>query len=288
MTRLIRRECVVHDRGRRNRGVLLDASMRIVKSLVASLLVFGLSLTAAGSAFADVIPVDPGKKVSAGKPISGTGQNLPTIGAKTTWNIGPEPASLINTYYSSGAILRDQREIATEARTWTTKWVREKCNGIKKSQVRSCKVAAVFDIDDTLLSSYPTLSSNSPAFTFSQAAFDAAATQCTATVIAPVKNLYLSLQRMGMTMVLLTGRNESLRAGTENCLRQAGITDWETLIMRAPGSTDPADVYKFKARAALEKTGLRIGPSVGDQISDMSLGALEHGFLIPNPMYLIP
>lgn len=266
----------------------LDALMRIVKYCVASLLAIGLSLTAAGSAFADVVPVDPGKKVSAGKLISGTGQNLPTIGAQATWNIGPEPASLINTYYSSGAILRDQREIAMEARNWTKKWVRDTCDSIKKSQVRSCKVAAVFDIDDTLLSSYPTLSSNSPAFTFSQEAFDAAATQCTATVIAPVKNLYLSLQRMGMSMVLLTGRNESLRAGTENCLRQAGITDWETLIMRAPGSTDPADVYKFKARAALEKLGLRIGPSVGDQISDMSLGALEHGFLIPNPMYLIP
>lgn len=35
-------------------------------------------------------------------------------------------------------------------------------------------------------------------------------------------------------------------------------------------------------------TGVRIGQRVGDQISDMSLGALEHGFLIPNPMYLIP
>jgi hypothetical protein len=28
--------------------------------------------------------------------------------------------------------------------------------------------------------------------------------------------------------------------------------------------------------------------SIGDQVSDMSLGALKHGFLVPNVMYLIP
>lgn len=262
--------------------------MRIVKACVASMLAIGLGLSTAGTAVADVVPVDPGTKVSAGKPISGTGQNLPTIGAQATWDIGPGPASLLNTYYSSGAILRDQRDISTQARNWTKKWVRETCAGTKKSQVRSCKVAAVFDIDDTLLSSYPTLSSNTPAFSFSQEAFDDAATQCTAPAIVPVKNLYLALQRMGMTMVLLTGRSESLRAATENCLRQAGITGWRTLIMRPLGSSDSAAIYKSEARASIEKSGLRIGPSVGDQISDMSLGALEHGFLIPNPMYLIP
>ena len=262
--------------------------MRIVKALVAAVLSIGLGFSTAGSAMADVVSVDPGTKVSAGKPISGTGQNLPTIEAQATWDIGPGPASLINAYYSSGASLRDQREISTHARMWTKKWLRETCTGTKKAQVHSCKVAAVFDIDDTLLSSYSTLSNNSPAFSFSQEAFDDAATQCTATVIAPVRNLYRTLQRMGMNMVLLTGRSESLRAATENCLRQAGITGWNTLIMRPVGSSDSAAIYKFEARAAIEKSGLRIGPSVGDQISDMSLGALEHGFLIPNPMYLIP
>lgn len=269
-------------------GALLDAPMRIVRVGVASLLVIGLGFSAVGTAMAEVVPVDPGRKVSAGKAISGTGQNLPTIDAQATWNIGPGPGSLVDAYYSSGAIVRDQREVSAAARVWTKKWVRETCNGAKKAQVRACKVAAVFDIDDTLLSSYPTLSSNNPAFTFSQEAFDNAATQCTATVIAPVKNLYLALQRMGMKMVLLTGRGESLRAATENCLRQAGITGWDVLIMRQPGSSDSAATYKFQARTAMEKSGLRIGPSVGDQISDMSLGALEHGFLIPNPMYLIP
>jgi|GEM_PF-2563701 len=28
--------------------------------------------------------------------------------------------------------------------------------------------------------------------------------------------------------------------------------------------------------------------SIGDQVSDMSLGALKHGFLVPNVIYWIP
>lgn len=245
-------------------------------------------LTGASVAHADVVSVDPGTTVSAGKAITGAGQNLPTLGATSTWNIGPYPADLITTYYSSGAALRDQRDVAVAARAWSKKWVRDTCGSTDKSEVRGCRAAAVFDIDDTLLSSYPTLSTNSPAFTFSQSSFDAAATQCTATVIEPVKNLYRSLQRMGVAIVLLTGRGESLREPTANCLRQAGITGWEELILRPAGDTDSASIYKMKARKALIKAGWRIGPSVGDQVSDMSYGALGHGFLIPNPMYLIP
>ena len=256
--------------------------------VVVCVLTTAVMFSGAAVAHAEVVPVDPGKSVSAGKPITGTGQNLPSLGAQTTWNIGPSPAEFINSYYASGAALRDQRDVALAARAWSKKWVREVCEGTAPATVRSCKAAAVFDIDDTLLSSYPTLSTNTPAFMFSQDAFNAAATNCSATVIEPVKRLYLALQRMGVAIVLLTGRSESLRDATSNCLRQAGITNWEELILKQPGDTDPAAVYKAKARKALIKAGWKIGPSVGDQISDMSLGSLGHGFLVPNPMYLIP
>lgn len=256
--------------------------------VVASAVTAAALLSGAAAANAEVVPVDPGKSVSTGKPITGTGQNLPSLGAQSTWNIGANPADYVNAYYASGAALGDQRDVALAARAWSKKWVREACEGTAPAKVRSCKAAAVFDIDDTLLSSYPTLSTNTPAFTFSQDAFNAASTNCTATVIEPVKRLYLTLQRMGVATVLLTGRSESLREATSNCLRQAGITNWEELILKQPGDTDSASVYKAKARKALVKAGWRVGPSVGDQISDMSLGSLEHGFLIPNPMYLIP
>lgn len=262
--------------------------MRTLRSLFAVVLTGCLMFAGVGAASADVIAVDPGRDVSAGKRISGTGQNLPSLNATSTWNIGSLPAALVDTYYSDGQALQDQTDVANAARAWSMSWIRKTCGGTDRATVRACKVAAVFDIDDTLLSTYSTLSRNTPAFSFSQEAFNAAATTCTAPVIAPVRDLYVSLKRMGVAMVLLTGRGESLRDATETCLRKAGITGWASLILRQADDSDSASQYKARERKALTARGWRIGPSVGDQVSDMSYGSLGHGFLLPNPMYLIP
>ena len=263
---------------------------RVSTRLSIATLVTAAFLLIAGStvAHADVIAVDPGRDVSAGKRIVGTGQNLPTLDATSTWNIGAGPAELVNTYYSSDRARQDQAAVAQAARAWSEAWIRKTCGATDKAKVRACKVAAVFDIDDTLLSTYPTLSANTPAFTFSSSAFDAAATSCTAPVIEPVKALYVHLKRLGVNMVLLTGRGEELREPTKKCLQKAGITGWAKFVLRQADDKDSASTYKAKARKALIDQGWKIGPSVGDQVSDMSYGALGRGFLLPNPMYLIP
>ncbi|MFM7597441.1 MAG: HAD family acid phosphatase [Actinomycetota bacterium] len=49
-----------------------------------------------------------------------------------------------------------------------------------------------------------------------------------------------------------------------------------------------ADVYKSQERDKLQRSGHRIVASIGDQVSDMSLGHLKAGFLLPNVMYYIP
>lgn len=118
----------------------------------ASALDTAVTVTGTATANAEVVLVNPGKSLSAGKPIVGTSQNLPSIGATETWNIGANPAEIINSYYGSGSAVGDQRDVAVAARNWTKKWVRETCGSTVKSKVRECKVAAVFDIDDTLLS----------------------------------------------------------------------------------------------------------------------------------------
>lgn len=262
--------------------------MLTVRSLATLALTAGVFLAGNGMAQADVIAVDPGRDVSAGKRIMGSGQNLPSLNATSTWNIGSLPAELVNRYYSSGQVGEDQADIARAARLWSEKWIRTTCGSTERAKVRACNVAAVFDIDDTLLSTYPTLSGNAPAFTFSQEAFNTAATSCTAPVIEPVKALYVHLKRLGVDMVLLTGRGEAMRESTKTCLRKAGITGWVKFILRQADDTESASVYKAKERRALIAQGWRIGPSVGDQVSDMSYGALGRGFLLPNPMYLIP
>lgn len=259
---------------------------RALTSLIVSIAVCCGGLATA--ARAETIVVDPGAKVSAGRTIIGSGQNLPTLNATATWNIGANPAALIDAYYSSGQALSDQRAVARAALRWARTWVEAECGGTAPAMVRACKVAAVFDIDDTLLTNYQTLSAATPAFTFSLAAYDAAAAACSTPVIAPTKQLYLALQDMGFAMVLITGREEAMREVSAACLRQNGISGWQKFVLKQPGDTDPASRYKAKARRALERAGWRVGPSVGDQVSDMSYGALARGFLIPNPMYLIP
>ena len=266
---------------------VLNAHMSIRIKVAVFGAAVALALGVAPSVNAETVAVDPGRQVSAGKPITGSGQNLPTLKSSSIWDIGSYPASLIEAYYTSGAALRDQAEVARAARVWAKKWARDVC-GTTPAKVRDCKLAAVFDIDDTLLSSYPTLATNSPAFTYSSASDDAATTQCTTPVIQPVKELYLALQRMGYATVLITGRSESKRDATIACLNRNGITGWEELVMKPSGSTQQASAYKAQARRELVREGWRIGPSTGDQVSDMSYGSLAHGFLIPNPMYLIP
>ena len=265
----------------RTRRVLTVAVLTVSLSVV-------VSTVAAAGAQAEIVAIDPGKKVSAGKPISGSGQNLPTVKATETWDIGSYPASLIQAYYDSGAALRDQVEVTRAARVWARQWARDTCGSTAPAKVRACRVAAVFDIDDTLLSSYSTLSTNSPAFTFSSTTFDAAAAQCTTPVIQPAKELYLALQRMGFATVIITGRAETMREVSAACLEQNGIRGWEKFVLKPVGTTVPASQYKARARRALVEEGWRIGPSIGDQVSDMSYGSLSHGFLMPNPMYLIP
>lgn len=266
---------------------VLNAPMRTLRRTTALMAALAVTVLTAPSALAETVAVDPGRQVSAGKPITGSGQNLPTLKATAIWDIGSYPASLIEAYYTSGEALRDQAEVTRAARVWAKKWARDVC-GTTPAKVRDCKLAAVFDIDDTLLSSYPTLATNSPAFTYSPVTDDTATSQCTTPVIQPVKELYLALQRMGYATVLITGRSESKRDATIACLNRNGISGWETLVMKPSGSTQQASAYKAQARRELVREGWRIGPSTGDQVSDMSYGSLAHGFLIPNPMYLIP
>lgn len=266
---------------------VLNACMRTLRKSTVLVAVLALGVLSTPSAHAETVAVDPGRQVSAGKPITGSGQNLPTLKSTAIWDIGSSPAELLQAYYTSGHALRDQTAVARAARVWATKWARDVC-GPTPAEVRDCRLAAVFDIDDTLLSSYPTLSTNSPSFTYSPAADAAAISACTQPVIQPVKSLYLALRRMGFATALITGRSESEREATVACLAQNGITDWVELVMKPSGSTTQASSYKAQARRSLAREGWRIGPSVGDQVSDMSFGSLAHGFLIPNPMYLIP
>ena len=109
---------------------------------------------------------------------------------------------------------------------------------------------------------------------------------CDATVVFDIDETLLS---DGFAVVLLTGRADSERSATAECLRKRGIKEWHELILCTQAEASlSADVYKSQHRADLQAEGHRIVASIGDQVSDMSKGRLKARFLLPNLMYFIP
>ena len=96
-------------------------------------------------------------------------------------------------------------------------------------------------------------------------------------------------QRRGVALALMTGRHTAQRAVTAACVEQRGITGYRYLILRPPAESSlTAAVYKAQRRQILERAGWEIALSIGDQVSDMTGGYADAGFLLPNPMYFIP
>lgn len=241
-----------------------------------------VTLGTAPAVYAAVVPVDPGP-TAAGRPIVGTTQNLPPMKVTGSYFAGPQNAAAIEDYYDSGTAREDQFAVIKAARAWIYDWVDERCGG----RAASCNATVVFDIDETLLSNYEYYKGTG--FTFDQEGWNAFTETCQNSAIAPARTLYRQLVRDGFAVVLLTGRSDSERKTTAECLRERGMTDWHELILRTQADASlSADDYKSQRRADLQREGHRIVASIGDQVSDMSRGHLKRGFLLPNLMYFIP
>ena len=238
-------------------------------------------------ALADPVRVDPGPELAAGKVIVGSGQNLPSMESPNPWDIGSYPADAVIAYQDGGVQL-DQAEVAAAAVLWTRAWLRRACGDVKPETVRRCRAIAVFDVDDTLLSSYPVGLANDPQFGYDPAASDAAVMACSTPVIEASREAYRIFRSWGMATAIITGRPESQRAATVDCLAENGMNTWESVQLRPASDTGSAATYKKSARDSLIDQGWSIGPSIGDQVSDMSYGSLGRGFLLPNVRYFLP
>lgn len=236
---------------------------------------------------ADTRNVDLADDVSAGRVIVGTGQNLPSLDAGRSWDIGPYPQSAIVGYHRD-RVAKDQAAVATAAVLWTRAWLRRACPSLKPADIRGCKAAAIFDMDDTIVSSFPVAVTNDPPFSYDPERSDAAVASCSTPLIRATRHAYETFRAWGMATILITGRPESQRQATIDCLTENGLTDWDGIQLRPRNDTRPAARYKADARGALIDQGYRIGPSIGDQVSDMSYGALARGFLMPNVRYFLP
>ncbi|WCJ42587.1 HAD superfamily subfamily IIIB acid phosphatase [Euphorbia peplus] len=150
----------------------------------------------------------------------------------------------------------------------------------------------VFDIDDTLLSTYALQQARG----FGSEPVEALSMEASSNIdlfdlpaLPASLKLYNKLLDMNFTPVLLTGRAEFLRNGTEENLLKVGYTNWNRLILRGDGDKDKKAVdYKSEKRQELIDEGYIIHGSSGDQWSDLlGYAVAERSFKVPNPMYYI-
>lgn len=211
-----------------------------------------------------------------------SGQNLPPLVATTTYHAGPAFADQIRAYQSSGAFAKDRAKVVNQATSFMRTWLRDQC-----ADRAHCRPAVVFDIDDTLVSWYPALSTID--FGWSTDFGTTVIQGCLTPKIRSAAALFNEAKRRKVDIFLITGRPEADRAATVACLSELGLTGYRELILRAPDQTTlTAEAFKSSERKGIEQRGYRIALAIGDQVSDSSGGYTDGAFVLPNPMYFIP
>ena len=236
-------------------------SHRLRRSLLATLLT-ALLLAAPGTVLSQTNPPP---------------QTLPNLG---------DLKRQLKQYHDSGAYDRDVAAVLSEAQQYVERRAKE-----------VQKPALVLDIDETSLSNWPEIAANDFGF-IANGPCDLPGGPCgnrswdasgQAKAIQPTLALFLAAKAAGVTVLFITGRDESGRAATETNLVNIGYIGWAALAMRPAGSTTPSAAdYKTPERAKIEARGYTIIANVGDQPSDLAGGHAERTFQVPNPFYRIP
>ncbi len=149
------------------------------------------------------------------------------------------------------------------------------------------KLALVLDIDETSLSNYSfyeTTDMGRIPNLFTKWAQSAQAPAIESTV-----RLFQKARQLHVAVFFISGRQEVLRAATEQNLQTQGYAGWSDLILR-PNEDKSRSVAEFKssARRRIVDQGYRIVLNVGDQLSDLSgEPAAELSVKLPNPFYFI-
>ena len=154
-----------------------------------------------------------------------------------------------------------------------------------KSDAGKCYVG-IFDIDETLLSNIGLIRESHYNFTLEY--FLKYVPDSQPTVIAPTLKLLKAMRAMGMRIVLITGRTESICAKTRKQLTAAGIEpqDYDALYC-SPDTEEPGGKFKANVRMQIEASGCQIAFNVSDQPKDLEGKAHGEVCLLPNPFYTV-
>lgn len=150
------------------------------------------------------------------------------------------------------------------------------------------KLALVLDIDETTLSNYEDMQKAD--FAYDSKAFNAWVETAAAPAIPGTLRLYKEAQRLGVSVMFLTGRPDAERVATEKNLHAAGFDGYTQLLMREPVDAKLTAIqFKSAQRARMVAEGYTLVLSVGDQWSDLhGKPEAEYSVKYPNPYYFIP
>lgn len=212
--------------------------------------------------------------------IDGSKSHLPALSATVGYHAGAGLAEQIRRYRASGEYVRDRMRITERAKVFLDSWMKQTC------KPTGCSPAVVFDFDDTLVSWYEIL--DKTGFTSDSSVTRPAMRNCATPPIDETIALLKYAQKNGIEVYVISGRTESMRAETEACMAEIGVSQAGLILVQPEQEHLTARAYKSHERAKLQKAGKTIGLSIGDQVSDVAGGFAAGLFVIPNPMYFAP
>ena len=150
------------------------------------------------------------------------------------------------------------------------------------------KLAVIFDVDDTSLSSWDFNLKENFGYNFERyTAYELAGNM---PVIKSTLKLYQFAKNHGFAVFFISARRESQRAITELNLLKAGFNKHDGLFLKPLDSKKGhAAEAKCAAREKIHDKGYTIVLSIGDQKTDfIGCPSALNNIKLPNPMYIVP
>lgn len=175
---------------------------------------------------------------------------------------------LLREYYIYGAYEEDLEKISENAKNHFLK-----LPVTKKSMI-------IFDIDDTLLMSYPTYNFE---FIWQEKYRDILKKVNEGYPLKPMLNLYKALVKKGFKIAFITARNVEAMGETFKQLLNAGYNKFDYLLLK-PKFVKEIDFWKFQQRKFLSNYYNIVG-CIGDHESDCAIGLTGKKIILPNFLY---
>lgn len=182
----------------------------------------------------------------------------------------------IRSFYNTGAYEAEVSRVADAAQRF-----------VELRSLFFSKPAVVFDLDDTLLSSY--LFFENRDFAFDAKAYQQYAKQGNMPAINPVANLLKQLVTLNIAVFIVTERNVALREATLQNLDAVELGGYNKIFfMPDKFNEGSVEAYKAGIREEIEQSGYTVIAAVSSQQSGLDGGFTLGTFKLPNYWHHIP